>query len=172
MKGQVFRTETFFSVGFWSNHRHVPHLLFIGLLLRVYGLAMVLFSVRMVVLIRSIDFGAPVLSIQKQLARLRRFYVVGGLWIGLPWWVLWIPVLMMVFMGLGVDLYTKAPQLIHINVIACSVGLVLTVAFLRWAQGRPKLARILNNSAAGSSLNKTQRLLDEIARFEQTDTLG
>ena len=134
---------------------------------RAYGLAMILFSVRVLVLIRNIDFGGPVLGIQKQLAQLRRFYVVGGLWIGLPWWLLWIPCLMMVFMGLGVDLYVRAPQLVTINVAACSIGLILTVLFLRWAQGRPKLARILNDSASGYSLNRTQRLMDEIAQFEQ-----
>ena len=60
------------AVGFWSNHRHVPHLLFTGLLMHAYGLAMILFSARMLVLIHGIDFGAPVLGIQKQLARLRR----------------------------------------------------------------------------------------------------
>lgn len=156
----------FFSAVFWSNHLHVPHLLFTGLLMHAYGLAMILFGARMQVLIHRIDFGAPVLDIQKQLAQLRRFYVVGGLWIGLPWWLLWIPLMLMVFMGLGVDIYMRAPQVITINVAACAVGLMLTLLFLRWAQGRPKLAKMLEDSAAGSILNKAQRRLDEIARFE------
>jgi hypothetical protein len=159
-----------FSVGFWSNHRHVPHLLLTGLLMHAYGLATILFSVRMQVLIHRIDFGAPVVDIQKQLAQLRRFFVVGGFWIGLPWWLLWIPLTIMAFMGLGVDIYLRAPQVITINVAACASGLVLTLLFLRWAQGRPKLAKMLEDSAAGSSLNKAQRRLDEIARFEHPDT--
>ncbi len=159
-----------FSAGFWSNHRQVPHLLFTGLLMHAYGLAMVLFGVRMQVLIVRIDFGAPVLDIQKQLAQLRRFYVVGGLWIGLPWWLLWIPFMVMVFGSLGVDIYARAPQIITINVAACLVGLILTLLFIWWSKGRPKLAKMLENSAAGTSLNKAQRLLDEIARFEHPDT--
>lgn len=158
---------TLYSAGFWWIHRQVPHLLFTGLLMHAYGLAMILFGVRMQVLIHRIDFGAPVLSIQKQLAQLRRFYVVGGMAIGLPWWLLWIPCLTMLFMGLfGVDMYVKVPQVITLNVAVGVAGLILTWLFLRWSQGRPKLATTLEDAAAGTSLNKAQRMLDEIARFE------
>ncbi len=156
-----------FSAGFWSDHRQVPHLLFAGLLMHAYGLAMVLFGVRMQVLIHRVDFGAPVLTIQKQLAQLRRFYVVGGLWIGLPWWLLWVPFMVMVFRSLGVDMYAKAPEVIIINVAVGALGLILTMLFILWANGRPKLAKTLEDSAAGSSLNKAQRMLDEITRFER-----
>ena len=127
---------------------------------------MILFGARMQVLIRRIDFGSPVIGIQKNLAQLRRFYVVGGMWIGLPWWFLWIPFLMMILMGFGVDLYLMAPSVVLSLIAAGVVGFILTLFFIRWAKGRTNLANTLEDSAAGSSLNKTRLLLDEIARFE------
>jgi serine/threonine-protein kinase len=156
------------SASFWWNHRDVPHLLATGLLFHAYGLALILCGVRMQVLLHRVDFGAPVVEIQKQLARLRRFYVVGGLWIGLPWWLLWMPFMAMVFMGLfGVDMYVNAPQMVGINLAVGLTGLLLTWLFHRWAQGRPSLARKLSDSIAGTSLTRVQGLLDEISRFER-----
>lgn len=165
------------SVGFWSGHRQVPHLLFTGLLFHVYGMALLLFGIRIQVLVRQIDFGAPVLSSQKQLAQLRRFYVVGGLWLGLPWWLLWIPFMVMVFMGLfGVDLVVKLPHILNSwilwNVVAGAAGCALTLLFIKWAQGRPALAKRLEDAAAGTSLNRARRLLEEIAAFEHPDPLA
>jgi hypothetical protein len=156
-----------FSADFWIEHRHIPHLLFTGLLMHAYGLAMIIFGARMQFLIHHIDYSAPVLSIQKQLAKLRRFFVLGGLGVGLPWWVLWIPLMAMIFAKLGVDIFVHAPLLIWINLVACMLGILLTLLFLRWAKGRPKLFRALENTAAGHSLNKAQARLDEIARFEE-----
>jgi serine/threonine-protein kinase len=156
------------SASFWWNHRDVPHLLATGLLFHAYGLALILCGVRMQVLLHRVDFGAPVVEIQKQLARLRRFYVVGGLWIGLPWWLLWMPFMAMVFMGFfGVDMYVNAPQMVGINLAVGLTGLLLTWLFHRWAQGRPSLARKLSDSLAGTSLTRVQGLLDEISRFER-----
>ena len=156
------------SASFWWNHRDVPHLLATGLLFHAYGLALILCGVRMQVLLHRVDFGAPVVEIQKQLARLRRFYVVGGLWIGLPWWLLWMPFMAMVFMGLfGVDMYVNAPRMLGINLAVGLTGLALTWLFHRWAQGRPSLARKLSDSIAGTSLTRVQGLLDEISRFER-----
>lgn len=156
------------SAGFWTTHRQVPHLLLTGLLLHAYGLVMILFGARMQVLLHRVDFGAPVLEIQKRLARLRRFYVVGGLWIGLPWFLLWLPFMTMVFMGLfGADLWVNAPGLFISGFVIGVGGLVLTLVFHRWAQGRPTLARKWADALAGASLTRAQRLLDELADFER-----
>ena len=153
------------SAVFWSSHREVPHLFATGLFFHVYGLAMVLAGARMQALLRRVDFGAPVVEIQKRLAQLRRFYVVGGLWLGLPWFLLWMPFTAMTIMGLfGVDLYVKEPLVIASAV--GGIGILLICLFLRWAKGRPKLAKQLAEALAGSSLTRAQRLLDEIASFE------
>jgi hypothetical protein len=160
------------SALFWSNHMHVPHLLVAGLVMHVYGLALILSGARMQVLISRVDYAAPVVEIQRNLAKLRRFYVVGGLWLGLPWWLLWMPLVMMAFMGFfGADIYASlqahAPSVIYSNIAIGIAGLLTSVAFIRWAVKRPKLAQRMERSAAGGSLNRAQRLLDEIAKFEQ-----
>lgn len=156
------------SALYWTGHLHEPRHLLTGLLFHAYGLALLLCGIRMQTLLARVDFGAPVLEIQARLARLRRFFVVGGLWLGLPWWLLWMPLLAMVCMGLfGVDLYARAPQLFIYNTAAGLAGLLLTWRFHRWAQGRPTLARKWADALAGASLTRAQRLLDELADFER-----
>ena len=154
---------------FWVAHRQVSHLLATGLLMQAYGLAMILVGARTQALLHRLDFGAPVLQIQKQLAELRRFYIVGGLWMGLPWWFLWIPALLMAFMSLfGADLGAKLPALVLLTHLAAGLGgAALTLLFIQWARRRPALALKLERSAAGRSLNDVQRALDEIAAFER-----
>lgn len=155
----------------WSRHLHTLHLLVAGLVMHAYGLALILFGARMQFLISRVDYGAPVLDIQKDLARLRRFYVVGGLWLGLPWWLLWM-LLAMVVLGLfGVDIYAgllaHAPSVIYSNLAIGFAGLLASASFIRWAAKRPGLGQRLEHSAAGRSLNRARALVDEIAAFEQ-----
>ena len=155
----------------WSSHLHVPHLFVAGLLMHAYGLVLILFGAHVQYLISRIDYGSPVLDIQKDLARLRRFYVVGGLWLGLPWWLLWMPLAMVVLGLLGVDIYAgllaHAPSVIYGNIAIGIAGLLASVVFLRWAAQRPGLGRRLEDSAAGRSLNRVRTLLDEITKFER-----
>ena len=79
--------------------RHVPHLLVSGLLVHAYGLAITILAGITLGMIRRIDYAAPVLGIQKQLAELRRFYIRNGMVAGLSWWLLWMPFMAMFFMG-------------------------------------------------------------------------
>lgn len=155
------------SASFWLQHRDQTHLFVAGLILHVYGVAVIIFGACMQQWIHSIDYSAPVLTIQKQLASLRRLYVVGGLFIGLPWWLLWIPLLMMSLkIAFGVDLYLNAPAVIEYMTLVGVAGLAFTWVFHRWARRRPTLASALEKTAAGSSLNRAQAFLDEIRQFE------
>lgn len=154
------------SGSFWVDHRHMPHLLIAGLVMHLYGIAMIVFGARMQHLIHHIDFGAPVVEIQQRLAALRRFYVVGGLWIGLPWWVLWIPLVMMVLMGaFGADLYANAPRVVHANIGVGLLGWALTLLFTSWVKRFPRFAQRVEHALAGTSLNTVQQRLNEIAEF-------
>ncbi len=158
------------SAVFWTDHLHVPHLLVPGLVMHAYGLAMILCGARMQVLIARIDYGAPVLDIQRRLAELRRFYIRSGKWIGLPWFVLWVPFMQMVFMGLfGADLYlnTQASWFMAINLGAGAVLWLLALALGRWAQRRPALAGKVDRLLAGRSLNRAQQELEALSKFEQ-----
>lgn len=152
---------------FWVDHRDVTHLLIAGLIVHAAGVSMVVLGVVMQALIARIDHSAPVLTIQRQLAQLRKVYVYGGMAIGLPWWFLWMPFLMVLFGYLGVDLYKHAPAVIWIGSASGVAGLLATWGFMRWAGKRPRFAKHLEDSAAGGSINTAQARLDEIARFEQ-----
>ena len=153
---------------FWFDHRAVPHLLVAGLLVHAAGLSMIALGVLIEALIARIDYSAPVVTIQRQLVRLRKLYVRAGTAIGLPWCVLWVPFTMVALKSLfGPDLYLNAPDMVRVNVafgIACLLGAWI---FLRWAGSRPRVARRLDDFAAGRSIVRAQSLLDEIARFEQ-----
>ena len=154
--------------GFWFDHRDVPHLLIAGLIVHAAGISMIALGALMQVLIARIDYSAPVLAIQRQLAQLRKVYVRAGIANGLPWCVLWVPFTIVALKSVfGPDLYLNAPQMVWIN---AGFGIVLilgTLAFVRWAGGHPRVARRLDRFAAGRSIVRAQACLDEIARFEQ-----
>ena len=155
------------GVGFWPGHLHEPDLLLAGLLVHASGISMIALGVLMQVLIGRIDYSAPVLTIQRQLAQLGKVYIYGGLGVGLPWWLLWIPYLMVAFGYVGVDLYRHAPSVIWIGTAIGVAGLLATWGFMRWAATRPRLAKRMQDNAAGGSIRKAQATLDEIAHFEQ-----
>jgi serine/threonine-protein kinase len=158
------------AVSFWSAHRDVPHLLLAGISVHVYGVLMIICGGATIGLISRIDYAAPVLAIQKQLGQLRRFYVRTNVGLGLAWWFLWMPIVMMLFMSaFGADLYANAPSVIYAGTAIGAAGLLLTFMFDRWVRhpSRPAMAKMVDDSVAGGSLNRAQRVLDEIAQFEQ-----
>ena len=117
---------------------------------------------------REIDYTQPVVDIQKRLAVLRRTYIVNGMLAGLPWWFLWVP-LLMVLAGLGGhDLYANAPELVWIGLGVGVAGLAATAWFHGWSRdpARPRLARAVDASVTGGSLQRARAQVDEIARFE------
>lgn len=161
---------TLMAGSFWTHHREVTHLLIAGLIVHVYGVLMILLGARTLWLINQIDYAAPVVTIQKQLAQLRSFHIRNGIWAGLPWWLLWMPFMMMFFMGqFGADMYANAPAVIYGGTAIGVVGLLATWWFHRWSRdpSHPRLAKFVQDSVTGASLRRAQVELDEIVRFEQ-----
>lgn len=155
---------------FWADHRDMPAMLISGLLVHAYGLAITITAGITLGKISQINYAAPVLGIQKQLAELRRFHIRNGMVAGLSWWVLWLPLMAMFFMGaFGADLYANAPSVIWISAGVAIAGLATTAWFHRWSRhpNRPHLAQAMEDSMTGGSLRKAQRLLDELAQFER-----
>jgi len=156
------------GASFWIDHRDALHLLVAGAVVHAAGISMIALGVLMEALIGRIDYSASVLAIQRQLAQLRKVYVRGGLAVGLPWWVLWVPFLMVALKSeAGVDLFLNAPGVVWTNVVVGIVGILATLGFLRWTGGRPRLARQVDDLAAGRSIVRAQGVLDEIAQFEK-----
>jgi hypothetical protein len=151
---------------FWFDHRAVLHLLVAGMVVHAVGIATIVMGATIESLIARIDYSAPVLTIQRQLAQLRNVYVYGGLAVGLPWWLLWVPfVIVFLKSAFGADLYVNAPMVVWINLAAGLVGMLVTWGFLRYVGTRS--ARKLEAGLAGRSIVKAQRLVDEIAQFEK-----
>jgi hypothetical protein len=160
------------AVSFWPQHRAEPLLLFAGLIVQAYGVAIIVAAGVTLGSMSGMRYDAPVLDIQKQCARLRKHYLVSGMVAGLPWWVLWVPMLI-VLAGLAGDVPGQAwaVSFLAISTGIGVAGLLATWAFHRWAH-RPSRARFgerLDEAAAGGSIRRMQRLLDEIARFERED---
>ncbi|MGH8077299.1 MAG: serine/threonine protein kinase [Lysobacter sp.] len=155
---------------FWADHHDMPRMFVSGLLVHAYGLAITIMAGATLGKISQINYAAPVLGIQKQLAELRRFYIRNGMVAGLSWWVLWVPLMAMLFMRVfGADLYTNAPSVIWIGTGVGIAGLAATAWFHRWSRhpSRPRLAKAMEDSMTGSSLRKAQGVLAELEQFQK-----
>lgn len=151
----------------WIAHRHDPAVLIAGLVLHAYCVGLIAVGAAVQVQVAQIDYAAPVLTIQRQLLRLRRTYAVGGaLVVGLPWWFLTAPLLVVLSRG---EIMLRAPMVIWSQLAIGALGLLATAWFHRWSHRpqRASLARRLDASATGGSLRRAQAALDEVARFAQ-----
>lgn len=179
--GQV--VQMLFGAGFialgvdvWTHHRGTLHLLLAGLSVHALGLAMLIGGGIICGGILRLDPAAPVLALQRRLAQLRRAHLLAGMWVGLPWWIMWVPFVMVLAQSAtGVDIYAianaraGAVNWLTINLGIGVLGLLGTLAFHRWSHDprRAALRRKLDDGAAGCSLRRAQAELDELARFAE-----
>jgi hypothetical protein len=157
---------------FWVAHRHTPHLLVIGLLLHVYGIAAIWScATQFFLLTRIYLFDAPVLSQQRWLAKLRRFRFYSTLLLGLPWWCLWLLVPLVALQDFaGVDMYAAGSAWIWANMAVGLVGIGACLWFARRFAGRPIRSAFLQrmvDDMSGRNLLRASRQLDEIVSFER-----
>jgi serine/threonine-protein kinase len=164
------------GVDVWTSHRDVPHLLLAGIVVHAYGIATLIAAGIVGASIVRIDHSAPVLELQRRLARLRKAYVIGGMCVGLPWWVMWVPFVMVLAMSAtGIDIYAVAhassplANWLNIGLAVGVFGLLGSWAFHRWSRHptRAALGERLDAAAAGGSLRRAQAELDALARFTE-----
>ena len=159
---------TFVFAPFWVEHRDTPHLLLIGLSLHAYALMFIVFAARDLYMIQRVDYAAPVLQIQRRLTELRAWRVRIAPVFGAVGCLIWVPFLLWVFeVAFGVDVYAVNPLVVYVF-IASGLGCFgLMVVLLRWLRNprRERLAKALEDSAAGRSIAKAQRFVDEVAAF-------
>lgn len=157
------------SARFWLNHLGTVHLMVYGILLHAYGIMLIVFAVRDLVLIHGVDYGVPVVAIQKQIARLRAWHLRAGMWFAVAGCFIWTPLMLMIFYWLGADVWMGKPQVVYWFIFSSFVCLALTYGLVRWSRrpGQARLATYLRESSAGRSVNRAQAMLDEIERFER-----
>lgn len=165
------------GVDVWHAHSGTPHLLIAGLSVHLLGIATTIAGGVICGGIARIDHAAPVLELQRRLARLRRNYIIGGMCVGLPWWVMWVPFVMTLAMSAtGVDIYavaratsTPLTNWLNISLGVGVLGLFATWIFHRWSRhpARAALGRRLDDGAAGGSLRRAQAELDALQVFSE-----
>lgn len=160
------------GVACWSRNSGVLSLFATGVGVHVFGVVNIMLAGITLGRIGQIDYTAPVVSIQRQNARLLQVYLRNGSVCGLAWWIMWLPVTM-AFAGLArIDLVQLAPSYIWSGIAVSVVGLAGTWFYVRrsrrhrTAAGRapPVDAR---TGDGGDGIRRGQRLLDELARFER-----
>jgi hypothetical protein len=155
------------SAPFWVEHLGTYHLMAYGILLHVYGIMLAGFALRDLISMRAIDYSAPVVALRKQIEALRLSRLRAGMWFGIAGCFIWLPLILVIFYRLGVDVWSAKPQFVAwlvLNNLVC-VGLAGAVVHA-FRHGENKLARYLRESSVGRSVNRATAALDEIARFE------
>lgn len=110
------------------------------------------------VLAARVAYSAPVLVIQRQLAALLRAYALNSTVCGLPWWIMWLPVVV-AFAGLGdVPHGAGTPARITWSLAISAVGLAVT-----WRYGHRHRQRPLCKGAEGPTTAVTARTASVVA---------
>ena len=160
------------GISFWSTHMGIWQAVACGIAMQAFGTLAFIFPVRLLAMLQGIDYAAPVVEIQRRLARMRAwrvkveapvFAVLGS--------VIWIPALLMWAQYEG-DSYGLNPwQHLRPGTMAwllLSVGASVGLVFLaRYVVRRLGHGRWLENTLAGGSIVKAEATLAEIARFER-----
>lgn len=156
------------AVSVWTELWDGSLLFWSGITMHVYGVVLIALGGIMHAKLSEIDRGESVLENQKRLARARRFQVLSGMAVGLPWWFIWVPCSAVVAAAVAdVDIYTNAPGPMAWMFAGGVVGWVLTLVVYRWAVQKPQWAARMESSAAGRSLDRAREVLDELNAFER-----
>lgn len=157
------------SGSFWFDHIGVPHLMAYGISLHAYGVMWIAFAARDLFFISRVDYSAPVLTIQKQIAALRAWHLRADLWFAISGCFMWTPLMLVIFYKLGADVWILKPQVVYWFIASSFVSLGLTYSLILWSRrpGQEKLANYLEVTSAGRTVNRAQAMLDEIAQFER-----
>ncbi|HWS77696.1 MAG TPA: hypothetical protein VN205_04885 [Thermomonas sp.] len=151
------------GVACWTRNTEIPGLLATGLLLHAFGILHVAFAGIVIGLANTLDYGAPVLAIQKRLRRLLRVQVLNSNACGAPWWIGWVLVVVGVSGLSTTPLAGPTPAWIWISLALGVVGMVATWTWAARGSRGPQ-AR-MDDGADG--IRRNLRLFDELERFER-----
>lgn len=158
------------GVSVWTGLRDGGALFYSAIVVHAYGVLCIILGGMTLGMLAGIDRGESLTGTQTKLAKLRRLYVIGGMTVGLVWWLFWIPFMTTLFYWLArVDFYANMGASIGIMYVVGIAGLLATWWFHRWSRSpaRPRLARAMNDAVTGHSLARAQRRLDELKAFAE-----
>lgn len=155
------------GVACWTRNTDIAGLLVSGIALHAFGVLTVAMAAATLVLAGTIDYAAPVVEIQKRMARLLRVFMLNAALCGAPWWVMWVFVVLG-FAGLGeVDPQAPTPGWIWACLAIGGVGLLATWGWFLRAEQRASDRPLAPMHDGADGIRSGRRLLDDIARFEQ-----
>ncbi len=144
---------------FWFDHRDAPSLLVTGLLLHLFGIAMIVAAARNIYLAGRVDEAMPVLELQRRIATLRAWRIREGRWFGVVGCFMWVALVVWAFGLLGVDIVAARPLYVVIQLLTALVCLAVYLVVAR-----------LDKAPEGSSVRRAAERLAEIDRFESPGT--
>lgn len=154
------------GVACWKQNLHAPGLFATGIVLHAFGVLNIAFAGIVAGLSSSLDYGSPVLAIQKRLRLLLRIQVFNSNACGAPWWIMWVLVVLGVA---GLERHDPAagtPAWISISLALGLCGLLATWAWA--ARRRPDVGDPYRDRCDGfDGIRRGRRLLEEIADFER-----
>jgi hypothetical protein len=157
---------------FIGDHWMETRFLIPALALHVCAIALLIANAHQLAAIRTIDYGSPIVEIQKRLESLRIERIRTTKWTLLAAPLLWPPLLIVGMKGvLGIDAYANFG--VGFLVANALFGVAVMMAALwvsrRYADriDRSSFVRGLMRSLAGQSLIRAAGFLDSLARFEK-----
>jgi hypothetical protein len=139
---------------FWVDHRDAVGPLVAGLLLHLYGIAMIVAAARNLVLAARAVEDVPVVELQQRVATLRAWRIREGRWFGVAGCFMWVPMVVCAFALLGVDIVAANPVYMAFNLLA---GFVCVGVFV--------LVSRLDKAPEGGAVRCARERLDEVIRF-------
>ncbi|GAB2592267.1 hypothetical protein ISP15_14635 [Dyella jejuensis] len=156
---------------FWFMHLHIWQAVACGMAMQVFGILSIIFPARVLVFVYGLDYAAPVVEIQRRIARLRMWRVkVEAPVFGVLGTVIWIPALLMLAQyemdRSGINLWHSLPGSLFwlgldgVMSLAAVVIVYGALIKLGWR-------RRLEDSFAGKSVKRAEAALLEIVQFER-----
>lgn len=141
----------------WMDHWGTTHLVLSAMAVHLYGVLLVAFAIVQIVAWRSVDFAGPVIDVQSRVARLRtiraraeRVLLVFGS-------VMWLPLGLILLSALGVDVWSRSPAGVWLNLGICGlVAAGVVGAMKRWPDAFEAFAVGGGLQAAQAALREAQ----------------
>ena len=163
------------GVAVWTATRDGSAIFLSGVIVHVYGVTCIALGGITLGMLGRVDRSAALLETQLRLAKLRRVYILGGMVVGLSWWLFWMPFMASLFFWLSggqADLYTNlGGTTVAIMVGVGVLGLIGSGWFHRWSRSprRPRLAKAMDDAVTGHNIARAQRRLDALRAFQRED---
>ena len=145
------------SGNYWVSHLGETPLVVYGVIVHLYGLAVLISSILRLSQLAAIDHRAPVGKIQAQLAAIRRLRVGSERLLLLSGFVVWVPVVLISLNAVGFDVWNASSTVVVCNVLA-SLGLGVLAAWLT-----TRFRGAFERDAAGRGLREAEAELSGLA---------